>query len=244
MSRVKNIIFKSGNEAPASEFIRNICKFVVNECIDGDYYEFGVYQGNTLSSFYKQMQSVSDKRLKRTDFSKESSAYNKRSAIKHDMIFHAFDSFEGLPQLAESDIGTLDFHEGQYSAGEDFVRKLLLETGMNEERFRLHKGWFQQTCNHDYFRSFSFKPASVIWLDCDLYSSAKDALEVLPIILQPGTVIIIDDWFCFKGDPKRGVRAAWSEFVCSPSISKKYGFTEYLQDSWSKKAFICYSKGD
>ena len=58
-----------------------------------------MYQGNTLSSFYKQMQSVSDKRLKRTDRLKESGAYSKRTAIKHDMIFHAFDPLKDYHSL-------------------------------------------------------------------------------------------------------------------------------------------------
>jgi hypothetical protein len=31
-------------------------------------------------------------------------------------------------------------------------------------------------------------------------------------LLQKGTVVVFDDWFCFHGDPARGQRRAFSEF--------------------------------
>ena len=36
-------------------------KFIINECVVGDYYEFGVYKGQT--SFYKTVQSVASRRI-------------------------------------------------------------------------------------------------------------------------------------------------------------------------------------
>lgn len=236
---LQSIGFKTNPELESS-FIRNICKFVVNECIDGDYYEFGVYKGDTLLSFYKCFQSVGKKRLSRTDQVSEKLAFEKRNIVKDEMIFHAFDSFEGLPELSSGDKGTLDFQKGQYTESLDAVVTKLTTAGMPERRFLMHPGWFNETCNNSYMSQFSYGKASVIWLDCDLYSSARDALSIFPSLLQPGTVIVIDDWFCFKGNPNAGVQRAWREFIEDDNVACKFGFNEYLTDSWSRKSFICY----
>ena len=215
---------------------------ILNECIEGDYYEFGVYRGQTLVSFYVALRTVAQKRLLRTDKLNEPASYRSRATIKDEMIFHAFDSFEGLPQLTLEDKKSADFSVGQYSAAAEVMLKFADKFDMPRGRIELHKGWFSETCNAVYSQTKNLKTAALIWLDCDLYSSARDALNIFEYILQDGTVIVIDDWFCFKGHPDRGVQKAWKEFLQLDQISQNYIFTEYKLDSWARKSFICNAK--
>ena len=64
---------------------------------------------------------------------------------------------------------------------------------------------FVSTFNYDTFTyeeslsnidTTNFKPASIIDMDCDLYSSTTTAFEfmVKHNLIQPGTIIIYDDW--------------------------------------------------
>jgi len=182
---------------------------------------------------------VANKRILNTgDEGREGQSLELREKIREETIFHAFDSFEGLPNLSDEDEKSSDFAEGQYSAGTVVVESLAAHHGMPINKLRFHKGWFSETCTKDYFESNLLKPASIIWLDCDLYSSAKDALNLIELIIQDGTMIIIDDWYCFKGNPGRGVQKAWYEFLKTDTVCGKYSFTEYQNNGWARKSFI------
>lgn len=222
-----------------SNFIKNVCKFVVNECVVGDYYEFGVFKGQTLVAFYVRLMDVVKKRIANTGINdREGIALGLRKKIRSETIFHAFDSFEGLPPLTPDDEKSSDFAVGQYSSGIEIVRRLAERHGMPASRLRCHEGWFSETCTSEYLRASSLKPAAIIWLDCDLYSSARDALKLVGMLIQDGTMIIIDDWYCFKGHPERGVQKAWSEFINSDEIAQKFKFSDYQNDGWARKSFI------
>jgi hypothetical protein len=40
-------------------------------------------------------------------------------------------------------------------------------------------------------------------------------LNFIKPFLQPGTIIVFDDWNCFIGDPEKGERRAWAEFTAA-----------------------------
>jgi len=222
-----------------SPLIRNIAKFVVNECVVGDYYEFGVYRGQTLVSFYNTIQSVAKKRLMNESvIGVDKFSRSKRKEICNNMFFHAFDSFEGLPELSSEDELSDDFKKGQFLSSAEVVTNLAKKHSMPSELIKFHAGWFSQTCNSQYAKEHSLNKASVIWLDCDLYSSAVDALNIFSEIIQDGTIIVVDDWFNFKGHPDRGVQRAFNEWRNSKMISDKFIVHEYNKDSWSKVSFI------
>ena len=235
--RVANFLFD--RKPRRSNFIRNISKFVVNECVVGDYYEFGVYRGETTAQFFHMLTQTATRRLENTNPISESATYQARAWFQDSCNFNLYDSFEGLPSLTSSDKGTNDFFEGQYSVSERDVIRKLTDSKVPIERVNTVAGWFSTTCDPMKVETSSLRKASVIWLDCDLYSSASDALKIFSTILQPGTIVVIDDWHCFKGDPKRGVQAAWNEFCDRKEIKETFYFVEYLSDSWARKSFIC-----
>ena len=137
----------------------------------GDYLEFGVFNGKSMISMYK-----SCKELGITD-----------------TRFIGFDSFEGLPSNAtDEDNGV--WSKGMYSCSfEDLKRCLLLEK-INTQEITLIKGWYQDTLNQETRNKLQLKNISIVFVDCDTYSSSKTVLDfIAPLINQP-ILICFDDW--------------------------------------------------
>ncbi|OCR92398.1 hypothetical protein [Campylobacter fetus] len=56
--------------------------------------------------------------------------------------------------------------------------------------------------------------ASLIYIDCDLYTSSKTVLDFIAQsdLLQDGTIIAFDDWDLYRANPNKGQRKAFKEF--------------------------------
>ena len=50
-------------------------------------------------------------------------------------------------------------------------------------------------------------------IDVDLYISAKSVFRFIAPLLRVGTVILIDDWYCFKPGENKGLQKAFNEFL-------------------------------
>lgn len=223
----------------SSELLTNCVKFVVNNCVDGDYYEFGVFKGHNFAGAHNEFMKQTTRRLNASQqLGTNPEADKVRKKLLADMKFHAFDSFEGLPPLSNSDQNNLDFVEGQFSCDIESFKKYIADCGVPNSRVFIHPGWFSNTCSDAYFNKNEFGKASLIWLDCDLHSSAVDALKLIEKIIQDGTIIVLDDWYSFNGSKFFGVQKAFHEFIEKKSINKDYYFNEYLTDSWKRKSFI------
>ena len=74
-------------------------------------------------------------------------------------------------------------------------------------------------------RRLPFRPASVVVLDCDLYSSTQEALAWMADLLAPDAVLLFDDWHSFGGSPDRGQPLAFREFLDQhPEIRAEEGW--------------------
>ena len=91
---------------------------------------------------------------------------------------HGFDSFEGLPESW--------YHEpaGRYST-HGILPKV-------PENVTLHKGWFTDTLPA--FLAAHPGPVRFVNIDCDLYSSTKQILDLLADRIVPGTVMAFDEY--------------------------------------------------
>ena len=76
-------------------------------------------------------------------------------------------------------------------------------------------------------------------VDCDIYSSAVDVFAFLTDILRTGTWLLIDDWWCYRGDPTLGVRRAFDEWL---NDNGRVGVTLYDNFNGFSRAYICYEK--
>ena len=65
-------------------------------------------------------------------------------------------------------------------------------------------GWFENTLNEQ-TKARLDSAAIYIYVDCDIYESSVAIFDFITNLTQDGTVIIIDDYFRYKGIPDRGV---------------------------------------
>ena len=117
--------------------------------------------------------------------------------------FHAYDSFEGLPEKLPEDEAI-----GPQAAIFKWGHFDLKGTWQIENRFEtsnltppvIHKGWFK---DQEYPEKISFG-----FLDGDFYSSIKDSLDKVLPRLQSGGILCIHD---YKWDQLPGVEKAVAE---------------------------------
>ena len=177
---LRKIIRKDNGLNPnRSSIIDKASKFVVNECITGDYYEFGVWKGQTfVYAFQRLIKTAKIRLIDKNNIGSNPRADVKRKDILENTLFHAFDSFEGLPELTDEDKYSADFSKGQFKASQFSLLDFAKKYNLPHERIMIHKGWFENTCNFEYFKKHKLKKASIIWLDCDLYSSANSCFAL------------------------------------------------------------------
>jgi len=141
-----------------------------------------------------------------------------------DFTYVGFDSFEGLPEIAEIDKQPI-WQKGKLAFAEECFIKRVLDHGMPRHKLKTFKGFYDTSLSEDLKASLLPSKAAVIYIDCDLYTSTVPVLEFIVDFLQVGTVIVFDDWYCFYGDPQRGEQLAWGSFgdailnFVSPNLS-------------------------
>lgn len=157
----------------------------------GDYLEFGVFHGASLACMHRALKS---------------------QGIDHVRLF-GFDSFAGLPAAADiEDDGA--FHAGQFTADEPLVRRLLTDQGLDWQRTVLVKGWFSDALTEELAARYRMTKASIIMVDCDIYSSTRDALRFCAPLIRDETIIFFDDWSASDLDVKNmGEKRAFDEFL-------------------------------
>jgi hypothetical protein len=189
--------------------------FVAHSKVEGDYLEFGVWKGGSLSAAchlsrrFKQLAS---------------------------MRFFGFDSFEGLPDIAEADAATGEFAKGDYATSKEVVEQALVKSGVDMNRVTLVKGWYDESLTPAKRSELALTKAAVVYIDCDLYESTVPVLEFITPLLSDGTIIIFDDWFCFRGHPDRGEQRAFREWTTEHKIRT----SPYKQFGWTGLAHIVH----
>jgi len=113
-----------------------------------------------------------------------------------EQVIHGFDSFEGLPESWLHHAKSAFTLHGKLPK----VPKNVI----------LHKGYFDKTLP-DWLSNNDGKLA-FLHVDCDLYSSTKTVFEGISERVQPGTVILFDDYFNFPNWEQDGHRV-FQDFV-------------------------------
>lgn len=116
--------------------------------------------------------------------------------ILPDVTFHGFDSFLGLQEDWQNQgVG----HLGMDGKPPDHL----------PDNVTLHVGFFDQTL--PVFSEAHRENIAFMHVDCDLYSSTVTILDAVSDKIQPGTVIMFDEYYT---DDKGGDEArAYDEFV-------------------------------
>lgn len=152
----------------------------------GDYLEFGVCYGTSMLCMFEAL---------------------KEQRIENVRLF-GFDSFEGLPPSVADDI-TNNWRPGDFSSSLEFTSQKLTKKGIDWTRTNLIKGWYSETLTDDNKKKYGINKASIIMIDCDLYSSAKEALKFCAPMIKDITIIFFDDW----AEEEIGEKKAFNEFL-------------------------------
>jgi len=218
---IRNKFFRSGAEDRLLNYyknrwdaIDNLADYLVGAEIPGDYLEFGVAKGMTFSYACKVM-----------------------SPVFNDMRFIAVDSFEGLPKPKTIDAYegyASNFFEGQFSCSEEQFLKNIKNNDNDLKRVITIKGWFDQTLTDKTSEKHLIDKVAAAWIDCDLYESTVPVLNFLTSKLSVGSVILFDDWRCFRNLPEFGEQRACREWLLANPQIKLY---ELFSFGWHGIAF-------
>ena len=170
--------------------IRKAFAYTGVEGIPGDYLEFGTFEGTSLIGAVNAFQP-----LDRDDRCR----------------FFGFDSFEGFRLDDRHDPAHPLFKEKEFATSYERVARRVSKYSTKHE-VRLVRGYFADTLTRANFEKLAIERIRVSLIDCDLMSSARLALWSSARCWQPGTTLVIDDWFNYRGDPAAGVSGAFEEF--------------------------------
>ena len=101
------------------------------------------------------------------------------------------------------------------------------------DNFKLYKGTFQET-KEILHNNLKNRKVSIVNLDCDIYTSTIQALEIIEKYLIIGSVIMFDDFNAFNADNNKGQRRALSEFLSKSS----FNVDEFSTYFYSGKSFV------
>jgi len=184
------------------------------EQLEGDYLEFGVFTGSSFVSALRV-----NKKLKFLG--------------KIQTKFFGFDSFIGFGQVAETDRHPF-YLDNIFKVNEKKVINNILKHSQGQE-VKIIPGYFEQTLQNKTASGLGVKKARIVFIDCDLKEPAALALNFVQPILQQGAILIMDDFFSYKGDAQKGVAGAYNEFCQKyPNISWRklydygYGGVAYI----------------
>lgn len=210
---------------------------VVYDHIPGDYLEFGCYRGRSLINAYNAFARIYANRLENEASSMMAEQIRDTRNNWAALRLIGFDSFKGLPELSGIDRDGDDFRAGQFACGRDDVWANLAAAGVDMKRVELVEGWYADTCTAETKRRLGLKAVSICWLDCDLYQSTKEALAFIEDLIVDGTILVFDDWFCFRGSPFRGQQRAFREF--RERLQGGWVFNEFQREASTRMAFFC-----
>ena len=184
----------------------------------GDYLEFGTFEGNAFLMAY----------------------HLARSYKLSNMNFYAFDSFEGLPKVTGIDVLSdpePHFQKGEFRCSLDRFKSILRRHSVDMNKVHVVPGFFDRTLNDATKASLPLRAVSVVLVDCDLYESTRAVLDFITDYVVNGTVILFDDWFNYKGDPRLGENRAFREWLeRNPDLQA----SQYRQYAWHGNSFIIH----
>ena len=220
--------------------------YICAEAIYGDYLEFGTFRGASFIDAYKSISSAIEEwsSFKRCSlaFSEKNRAKEAFKKItKNQVRFFAFDSFAGLPPVEGIDREHPHFHEGRYDCTQDEFEGILKQAEVSLEKVVIVPGFYGDTLNQDTKIKYDLRNASIVMIDCDLYSSARIVLDFILDLIVEGTIIIFDDWFSYKANPNKGEQRACNEWL---EQNPKIRLVPYVRWGMTQMSFIVNKNGN
>lgn len=206
------ILNRSGMIALAMSFLHG-------NRLSGDYFEFGCWSGRTFRLAFRH--------------------HHRHFAGR--MHFWLFDSFQGLPVLAPIDEHPA-WKAGDLATPLEEFHAIADAAGVPRESYTVIPGFYDDTLTAERAAALVSRgvKAGIVYVDCDLYESTRLVLEFVYPLFQPGTVLCLDDFYCFNGAPDRGEQLATSEFLANHA---DVTLVDYVNFGWHGKSFIVHRRG-
>jgi hypothetical protein len=207
---------QSNRQTEKALFFRRVFDFLTDNRVHGDYFEFGCHRCRTFRM------ALTEARL-----------HNLES-----MQFHAFDSFEGLPEPT-SDTSVEIWQRGALTTSEQAFKDMVRAHGIYVDRVKTIKGFYSESLTRALRRKYvdSGRKISLVNIDCDLYESATPVFDFIDPLLQEGSSIYIDDLFAgYKGHPHKGVARAFLEW----QERSRWKVIRHLDIGWWGRSYIVY----
>jgi len=153
--------------------------------IEGDFVECGVYRGGSAALL----------------------GYALRRSVMLRQLW-LFDSFKGLPAPTSLDGPYGPAYEGALVGDARRVEHLLRKVRAPAEHVTIVPGWFHET-----LVSTPIQRVALLHIDADFYESIKLCLERFYDALEPGGVVILDDYHAWPG-----CKAAVEDFARARSV--------------------------
>ena len=192
--------------------------FVNFEGIEGDYLEFGVFEGASFVSAFKCHRATN-------------------APLGITRRFVGFDSFKGLRfDAGEAEHGRLA--PGTFATDYEMVRRRIAKVVRDKAEWHLVPGFIDATLPSQATAKLAIEKVAVAMFDLDLGEPTKLALEFVAPRLQPGSVLIFDEFFMFRGDAAAGESGALEAFTAAhPGIRLR----RYLDYGAGGRVFIVAS---
>lgn len=171
----------------------------------GDYLEFGVSRGTSMAAVYHVLQ--------KNDFASAR--------------LIGFDSFAGMPPESASE----GWEPGAYASPIGLTRRHLRSKGVDLGKVTLVKGWFSDTLNETTRSGLQLGKASLIMVDCDIYTASKEALAFSAQHIHDRAIMIFDDWGWREQDGQPGQKEAFAEFLAEHPGIKADPLPSYLEQA-------------
>lgn len=188
--------------------------YTQDESVEGDYVEFGVAEGRSLIFAY--------------EICKKHGFLGKTKII-------GFDSFQGFPEPKGVDRIFERFKKGELSFARRIVDRNLALYGADTARIDLIEGWYADTLTQKTRERLKFGTVRVANIDCDMFESTLLALKFVSGGLVNGSVLLFDDWLCFRADPNKGEQRAVKQWLAE---NRRFTLIPYQSYANVGQAFI------
>jgi hypothetical protein len=185
---------------------------IFNNKIRGDYWEFGVYRGDSMELSARELEKFKAWNISQLKSSEKWRVNLAKQYSDYSPKFLGFDTFEGMPENNE---GNLNFQKLSFSSNRENVEKRFIRN-IQRSNLILIKGDFTISTSEEISKSSNL--ISIVNIDCDLYESALAALRLSRPFLQVGSVLLFDEFHGFNADPSKGERKALADFLAETSI--------------------------
>ncbi len=170
------------------------------EAVPGDYVEFGVFEGTSFIAAFEN-----DRRLRLPGVPART--------------FWGFDSFEGGFKYFDDRDRHPFFREGEFTSSYEQTRRRVSKHFGSKAQWKLVPGYFEQSLAGQTAPSMGINAIAVALVDCDLGTPARLALDFMQPALQNGSVLILDDYFAYRGSATTGVAGAFADFqAANPTL--------------------------